>query len=151
MKAIDADSLERDGWRMSRTVQIDENTMEIQTRKPTDFPAVEPQLETDGFCADCKEYDQERHFCPRFDRVIKTTIDEIKTEQRWIPCSETIDIPDHEVLCCDKYGEEFIGWLSYLDDQWICESGGEMMYDTIAWREKPEPYGGDKDVGNMSI
>jgi hypothetical protein len=25
-------------------------------------------------------------------------------EQRWIPCSETVDIPDHEVLACDKYG-----------------------------------------------
>lgn len=61
-------------------------------------------------------------------------------KQRWIPCSKTIDIPDHEVLCCDKYGEELIGWLSYNDDQWLCESDGEMMYDPIAWREKPEPY-----------
>ena len=45
MRLIDADALERDGWRMSRTVQIDEKTMEAQTRKPTDFPAVEPQPE----------------------------------------------------------------------------------------------------------
>lgn len=59
----------------------------------------------------------------------------------WIPCSETIDIPDHEVLCCDRFGEELIGWLSYNDDQWLCESDGEMMYDPVAWREKPKPYG----------
>ena len=58
----------------------------------------------------------------------------------WVPCSETIDIPDHEVLCCDRHGEELIGWLSYIDDQWLCESDGEMMYDTVARREKPEPY-----------
>lgn len=45
MRLIDADALERDGWRMSRTVQIDDKTMELQTRKPTDFPAVEPQPE----------------------------------------------------------------------------------------------------------
>lgn len=45
MRLIDADALERDGWRMSRIVQIDEKTMEAQTRKPTDFPAVEPQPE----------------------------------------------------------------------------------------------------------
>lgn len=45
MRLIDADALERDGWRMSRTVQIDEKTMELQTKKPTDFPAVEPQPE----------------------------------------------------------------------------------------------------------
>ena len=62
-------------------------------------------------------------------------------EQQWISCSETIDIPDHEVLCCDRHGEELIGWLSYNDDQWLCESDGEMMYDPVAWREKPEPYG----------
>ena len=43
MRLIDADALERDGWRMSRTVQIDEKTMELQNRKPTDFPAVDPQ------------------------------------------------------------------------------------------------------------
>lgn len=63
-----------------------------------------------------------------------------KREQRWIPCSGTIDIPHHEVLCCDMYGEELIGWLSYVDDRWFCESDGEIMYDPVAWREKPEPY-----------
>lgn len=67
-------------------------------------------------------------------------------EQQWIPCSETEDLPEHEVLCCDKYGEELIGWLSCEDDQWICESDGEMMYDPIAWREKPEPWKG-KEYG----
>ena len=64
-----------------------------------------------------------------------------QSEPQWIPCSKTIDIPDHEVLCCDRHGEELIGWLSYNDDQWLCESDGEMMYDPVAWREKPEPYG----------
>ena len=64
----------------------------------------------------------------------------IEPEQRWIPCSETVDIPDHEILACDKYGEEMFGYLAYEDDQWLCESDGEMMYDPRAWREKPEPY-----------
>lgn len=43
MRTIDADALERDGWQMSRVVQIDKKTMEWQTRKPTDFPTIEPQ------------------------------------------------------------------------------------------------------------
>lgn len=43
MRAIDADALERDGWHMSRTVRVDKDTMEIQTRKPADFPTIEPQ------------------------------------------------------------------------------------------------------------
>lgn len=42
-RLIDADALERDGWKMSRTVRVDKDTMEFQTRKPTDFPAIEPQ------------------------------------------------------------------------------------------------------------
>ena len=42
-RLIDADALERDGWQMSRTVRVDKYTMEIQTRKPTDFPTIEPQ------------------------------------------------------------------------------------------------------------
>lgn len=67
-----------------------------------------------------------------------------KTAQQWIPCSKTKDLPKHEVLCCDRYGEELIGWLSYSDDQWLCESDGEMMYDPIAWREKPEPWKGEQ-------
>ena len=71
----------------------------------------------------------------------------IEPEPQWIPCSETIDIPDHEVLCCDRYGEELIGWLGYNDNQWLCESDGEMMYDPIAWREKPEPYREEGEQG----
>lgn len=65
-------------------------------------------------------------------------------EQQWIPCSKTEDLPKHEVLCCDKYGEELIGWLSCEDDQWLCESDGEMMYDPIAWRELPDPWRGEE-------
>lgn len=42
MRTIDADALERDGWQMSRTVRISKDTMEWQTRKPTDFPTIEP-------------------------------------------------------------------------------------------------------------
>lgn len=64
----------------------------------------------------------------------------VEPEPQWIPCCETVDIPDHEILACDKYGEMMFGYLAYEDDQWLCASDGEMMYDPIAWREKPEPY-----------
>ena len=70
----------------------------------------------------------------------------IEPEPKWIPCSETVDIPDHEILACDKYGEEMFGYLAYEDEQWLCASDGEMMYDPIAWREKPEPYREEGDA-----
>ena len=61
-------------------------------------------------------------------------------EPQWIPCDDTVDLPEHEVLCCDRYGAMLIGWLSCSDDQWLCESDNEMMYDPVAWMPLPEPY-----------
>lgn len=43
MRPIDADALEKDGWMMNRIVQVDKNTMSYQTKKPTDFPTIEPE------------------------------------------------------------------------------------------------------------
>ena len=182
-------------------------------------------MKYDEWCESCKEYDKENHCCPRFNHVIRTTLDDVRKEaykhgkskgikkglamaqpkrteertkrhacdsisreeatsipilpkehrkifksiddafetgwnealscvnmlpsaqpeQRWIPCDETVEIPDHEVLACDKYGEEILGYLGYADDQWICESDSEVMYDPIAWMEKPEPYKGEQE------
>ena len=49
MMLIDADALERDGWYLCRTVQVDKNTMEYQTKKPTAFKVLEVVM-----CKDCK-------------------------------------------------------------------------------------------------
>lgn len=78
-------------------------------------------------------------------KTIENKINALSSEQQWIPCSETVDIPEHEVLCCDKYGEEILGWLAYIDDQWLCESETEVMYDPDAWMEKPEPWKGEQE------
>lgn len=72
------------------------------------------------------------------------TIEQRKTG-KWIPCSETVDIPDHEVLACDKYGEYLVGLLAYEDEQWLCESEETMMYDPIAWMPLPEIYRGEQE------
>ena len=67
-------------------------------------------------------------------------------ECEWIPCSGTVDIPDYEVMACDKYGNIIIGYLHnsiYNDELWICESDSEMMDDAIAWRNLPKTYKGD--------
>lgn len=82
------------------------------------------------------------HACDRHVQSIRD-LPSAQPEPQWIPCSETEELPNHEVLCCDNYGEELIGWLSCEDDQWLCESDGEMMYDPIAWRELPEPWRGE--------
>lgn len=34
----------------------------------------------DEWCHDCKEYNQENHCCPRFNKVIRTAIKEMKND-----------------------------------------------------------------------
>ena len=38
------------------------------------LPSAQPAL--DEWCTDCKEYDQERHCCPRWNMVIRTALDD---------------------------------------------------------------------------
>ena len=47
------------------------------------------EAKTDEWCDGCSEYDQERHCCPRFNRVIRKTVEEVKANfspktGRWI-------------------------------------------------------------------
>lgn len=44
-----------------------------------DLPTAHPEL--DEWCPDCKEYDAERHCCPRFNRVIRETLADMKKER----------------------------------------------------------------------
>lgn len=93
-----------------------------------------------------KAYDEAKGMAEPYDdfgTLVEWLVDKaptIEPEPKWIPCSETVDIPDHEIMACDKYGEEMFGYLAYEDEQWLCASDGCVMYDPIAWREKPEPY-----------
>lgn len=86
------------------------------------------------------EYDRVHIGKPGGARKLMLDAPEVQTEPQWIPCSETVDIPGHEIMACDKYGEIMFGYLAYEDEQWLCASDGCMMYDPIAWSEKPEPY-----------
>lgn len=40
------------------------------------LPSAQPEL--DEWCTDCKEYDQKRHCCPRFRRVIREVAEEVR-------------------------------------------------------------------------
>ena len=55
-----------------------------------DLPSVQPKPHYDEWCDDCKEYDKERHCCPRWNRVIRQTLKDAQPEQRWIPCGKCI-------------------------------------------------------------
>ena len=59
----------------------------------------------------------------------------------WIPVNKD-HIPEGEILACDIYENELIGYLSYDTDSesFICEDDGCIMEQVIAWMKKPDPY-----------
>ncbi len=44
--------------------------------------ALEQELQTFKWCTDCKEYDQEKHCCHRWSKVIRNTVEEMKQEPK---------------------------------------------------------------------
>lgn len=44
------------------------------------LPSAQPEPHYDEWCTDCKEYDQERHCCPRWNRVIRETLKDAQLE-----------------------------------------------------------------------
>ena len=75
MRLIDADALEREGWYINRIIQTGKTTMEYQTKKPTEFPAIEPERKMGKwtnenaceFCGFQPWYERDIHtlsFCP---------------------------------------------------------------------------------------
>lgn len=103
-------------------------------------PSAQPEYSMDEWCTDCTEYDQERHCCPRFNRVIRETVDEVKNNQ-WIPCGERTPDTDRYVLCTteNKKGVRTVVRGYYTGDSWAVG----MNPNVIAWMEMPEPYGGE--------
>ena len=45
------------------------------------LPSAQLDPHYDEWCMDCKEYDQERHCCPRYNRVIREAVEEVKEER----------------------------------------------------------------------
>lgn len=62
------------------------------------FPSAEPEMNLNEWCTDCTEYDHEKHCCPRFNKVIRETVEEYKAEPQW---------NNHTVACllADLYGD----------------------------------------------
>ena len=58
-----------------------------------EIPSAEPEPEEFEWCHDCKEYDQEKHCCHRWTKVIRQTVEEVKRQyaleyQKIIHCED---------------------------------------------------------------
>ena len=111
------------------------------------------QPDLDEWCTDCKEYDQKKHCCPRLNRVIRNTVEEIKdarTEQRWIPVEDCERLPDNETDILVTYvdGEETkIVPVNYGRGTWFdCIFDRALNpFKITAWMPLPEPYERSKE------
>ena len=66
------------------------------------LPSAQPDL--DEWCTDCSEYDQERHCCPRWNRVIRQTLKDAQptadvrenVKGRWVEVVDRTEMYDKE-------------------------------------------------------
>jgi hypothetical protein len=102
-----------------------------------ELPAAQPEPEEFEWCNGCKEYDQEKHCCHRWTKVIRKTVAELKQSQ-WIPCS--IKLPKktglYYVTIRDEDGTKYTSCMYY----YINLARWEVDVNVIAWMPEPEPY-----------
>lgn len=131
--------------------------------------ALEQESQTFEWCTGCREYDQEKHCCHRWSKVIRNTVEEMKEAKtgQWIPVSERLPKDIKPVIVTWKntdpksyyqyiVGKHFIGTAHYKNGKWFwyssvtedllaeygrcdCEEFDEAI-DVIAWMPLPEPY-----------
>ena len=111
-----------------------------------DLPSA--QQDTDEWCYDCKEYDNEKHCCPRWNRVIRQTLKDAQLEQ-WIPCSERL--PENRLYVLVTYKYEYglidhgITWYGQAEEKW------DTSREVIAWMPLPDPYRAERRTDNANI
>ena len=99
-------------------------------------PSAQPDL--DEWCTTCKEYDQERHSCPRWNRVIRETLKDAQPE----PCDDAVkshsekDILSMCISLLDEmvgYFSRYMEWLGYepTDEEKQCGYFGMTYFHIV--------------------
>ena len=114
----------------------DRITFRTPSGKTVEFAKVSEEFE---WCTGCKEYDAELHCCPRWTKVIRKTVEELKQERpkgKWKRISGYATPCGDPVWCCSECGKGIhvygIEHGSYgadiADHQWVaCPNCGAMM------------------------
>ena len=51
--------------------RVDNDLLEVIAYKISKLPPVQPKYNASEWCHDCKEYDHDKHCCPRYNKVIR--------------------------------------------------------------------------------
>lgn len=129
----------------------------------------EPCYNPDEWCHDCSEYNHDKHCCPRYNKVIRNTVEEMKQPKtgHWILVSEGLPEDIKPVIVTWKntdpksyyqyiVGKHFIGTAHYKNGKWFwyssvtedllaeygrCDSEEfDEAIEVIAWMPLPEPF-----------
>ena len=86
-----------------------------------ELPSVQPKYNTSEWCHDCSEYDHDKHCCPRYNKVIRNAVEEIKQPKtHWISywdeearcyvykCPECGNKQPFDTKCCWECGTRLI-------------------------------------------
>ena len=101
-----------------------------------------PDLRDESFewCTDCREYDQERHCCHRFTKVIRQTVDELRKERhtgKWVKISGGMSPGGTPAYVCGRCGgSEHLHGAEYPRRKLYCDVCGDI--NSYPWEKTYE-------------
>lgn len=109
------------------------------------LPSAQPEYHFDEWCTDCKEYDNERHCCPRFNQVIRTTLQEV--QEAWKKGTWKREISHYDGayhLYCSCCGECCGITIDKLNREWnFCPNcGADMRKQKLQYGDEDTSQGG---------
>lgn len=99
------------------------------------LPPVQPIYNASEWCHDCSEYDHDKHCCPRFNKVIRNAVKEIKQPKtgHWIE-GQTDNPNIHNILCsccCEGYPSKGHANSQYTREKFkYCPNCGATMLES---------------------
>ena len=105
------------------------------------LPSAEPEGQEFEWCHDCKEYDQEKHCCHRWTKVIRNTVEEMKNQGQWIPVTEAL--PEEGRYLVTRY--DYVTKSSFIDILWFEKNTWWNRqitgnFSVLAWMPLPEVW-----------
>lgn len=91
------------------------------------MPPVQPKYNPDEWCHDCSEYNQDKHCCPRYNKVIRSAVEEMKQPKvgHWILLDECSNSGYYCSECHKKVVKE--GWSGTVKKIKYCPNCGSYL------------------------